>query len=166
MEQKTIMYIEDHLRSFDFLRRTCEREGLPYQWMEFQEKLRELLLFPEKAQERVTKEDVARVVGHFDGLETIDLLLIHGKTNTDLGISAEMRKRGLKTRILVSPTYAVAGESHEAFLARVGADFGWYFDGPYKQLETLENVFAGRTGGYFFNPEMYEDRNGLLVPKS
>jgi hypothetical protein len=100
--------------------------------------------------------------------ENLELVVINGEINNRIDASRLVRGiDGSRAKFGVAPIYAerFCGELPDQ-VERSGADVGFEFPMTYQEFsDALTNLFAGRTGGYIFNPEMYAEQNGLLVPK-
>lgn len=170
-QTRTIFYIQPYMDSgwsysFTHIQQTMECEGLPYNGLFYNEALKE---FTEKELPKIKHagvglDEIFAILGKYGS--TIDLIITDGLLNYDLKLSARIRESQLtNAKILDSPIYMVSA-SEAASIVRSGADFG--IDMPFETQETItaiDNIFNGRVGGYTYNPNLYEERDGLLVPK-
>ena len=107
--------------------------------------------------------EILKKYGH-----SIDLIVVDGKENNRLRLPDNIRKLNLTSaKIVVSPIYGggIAG-SDEEMVAVSEADFGIQVPNSYDEFKrAIENISAGLVGGYAFNHNLYEERNGIVVPK-
>ena len=161
MEEKTIMYIDYPWAGWEDVSETYKEMGKPWKWLSYFDALRDGDLKTNQPRD-VNQEDILAVVEK----RSLDLLTMDGGVAYNLRIPPGLKERGLRVKTLISPIYLLyPGMKSEDCLKASGADFGLDRIDLYETMAALDAIFAGRTGGYVFNPNFYENRNGLLVPK-